>query len=125
MCAHQGVPLDGHCELRPDVAVLAARPGFGAGAPPATPLLVVEVVDGALAADATRRGLRYARAGVPEAWMVELDQAEVVVMRRPSHSGYRDLRRARPGETLGLPGLAGFTVNVNGLVGLPGRLASG
>jgi len=62
-------------------------------------LLVVEVSRTSRARD-EEKAVDYAQAGVPEYWRIDLDAREVVVRRDPDGDAYRDVRVARPEETL-------------------------
>lgn len=61
-------------------------------------LLVVEVADTSVYRDRVVKLPRYATAGVPEVWIVDLDVGVVEVYRDPAAEGYRDVRRAERGE---------------------------
>ena len=73
---------------------------------PSRPVLLVEVADSTLIADRRKAGL-YARAGVPEYWIVNLVDDVVEVYRRPGpaeapRSGwaYAEAQVRRRGESL-------------------------
>lgn len=72
--------------------------------------------DASLAFDRKRKRVAYARAGIPEYWIVNVPDRIVKVAQRPdpAASRYRVSRRARPGEVLTLPD--GATVRVADLV---------
>ncbi len=42
----------------------------------------------------------YARHGIPECWLVDLDQATITVYQDPTPAGYRTVRTLRRGEVL-------------------------
>jgi Uma2 family endonuclease len=96
------VRLDETSELYPDVALLRARPDFYATkAPePADIELVVEVADTSGGYDRTTKLPRYARAGIGEAWLVDLPGDFVNVYREPAAAGYGDVRRLARGQRL-------------------------
>jgi Uma2 family endonuclease len=52
-------------------------------------LLVIEVSDTTIAFDLSRKAALYARAGVPEYWVLDLGRRRLVVHRRPQDSEYR------------------------------------
>jgi len=76
---------------QPDLALLRPRADTYADAHPvpADVLLVVEVADTTLAFDIGTKVPTYARFGVPEVWVVDLQERSVRVFRDPSASGYR------------------------------------
>jgi Uma2 family endonuclease len=87
---------------QPDLALLRPRPDFYArsGPGPADVLLLVEVSDTTLAYDRDVKVPLYARAGIPEVWLVDLAVEQVLVFREPEHDGYRDSWAYRPGDAL-------------------------
>lgn len=89
-------------EPQPDVAVLAPRGDFYAAAHPgpADVLVVVEVADSTLGWDRGVKVPLYARAGMAEAWVVDLAAEAVEVSRSPGPDGYAEMRRAGRGEWL-------------------------
>jgi Uma2 family endonuclease len=94
--------LGEHEEPQPDVAVLRYRAdGYQTGHPRALDtLLVVEVADTSLAYDRDVKVPRYARAGVPEVWLVDLAADRIEVYRQPAAERYADVRAASRGEML-------------------------
>jgi Uma2 family endonuclease len=80
--------LDEYSEPEPDVAVVAGEVRDYRDAHPASALLVVEVADRTLAFDRGRKLRLYARAGVPEVWIVNLIESKVEVHREPAGARY-------------------------------------
>lgn len=98
--------LDPRSAPEPDVAVVAGSPRDAATDHPSRPALVVEIAESTLALD---RGLKlrlYARAGVPEYWIVNLVDRELEVHREPSagapgrRSSYRSVTRLASADTV-------------------------
>lgn len=89
-------------EPQPDLAVLRWRDDFYANALPGPDdiLLLVEVADTTLESDRRVKLPLYARAGVPEAWLVDLIGDAVEVHRDPGPDGYRRVERLRGTERL-------------------------
>jgi len=79
------VALDDDSEPEPDVAVVPGSYRDYRGAHPSRPALVVEIADATVTADRRKGGL-YARAGVPEYWIVNLMDEVLEVYRRPTTS---------------------------------------
>ena len=96
------VRLDEHSEPQPDVALLRRRADFYAsGHPiPHDVLLLVDVADTSVAADRQVKIPLYARFGIPEVWLVGLDEDTITVYRDPSPAGYRTVLTVRRGESL-------------------------
>jgi len=81
-------------EPEPDVMLLAARPDFYASGLPEPPdvRLLVEVADSSLPYDRRTKLPLYARAGVAETWLVDLEVSRLEIHRGPSSVAYRDVR---------------------------------
>ena len=76
----------------PDLALLRRAsivPGEVPGADAC--LLVVEVADSTVLHDRNKKRLLYARAGIPEYWVVDLQQNTVVVHQRPRAGDYDEI----------------------------------
>lgn len=89
--------LDLHGMPQPDFVLLAAEYGFDAPehAGPGDILLVIEVSDTSLRFDRETKLKHYARAGIVEYWVVDVNAEEMWVHRKPKRSG-------RYAETLSL-----------------------
>ena len=77
--------IDAASELEPDVAVVSGSPRDYRDAHPSTALLVVEVADTSLLFDRTTKASLYARAGIPDYWLLNLVD-EVLEVRAPQRS---------------------------------------
>ena len=77
------VALDEESAPEPDLAVVAGRRADYQVRHPARPVLVVEVSDSSLHFDREDKGSLYARARVPEYWIVNLIDRVVEVYRDP------------------------------------------
>jgi Uma2 family endonuclease len=77
-------------ELYPDLALLRPHPDrYRSRSPrPEDVLLVIEVADTSLERDRSTKMPRYAEAGVPEVWLVDLSRQEVLLFRDPSGEQY-------------------------------------
>ena len=96
------VRLGEHSELQPDVTLLRRRPDFYASGHPGPEdvLLVVEVAETAADYDREVKVPLYARAGLPEVWLVELERERIAVYRQPTPQGYQDQGHAARGNHL-------------------------
>lgn len=99
--------LGSNSEPEPDLAVVGGRPRDYANAHPSTALLVLEIADASLAFDDEVKGSMYAKAGIPEYWIVNLVDRQLEVYREPAAvsgmrfgAGYRTRRIVLPGETV-------------------------
>ena len=96
------IDLSELAEPQPDVALLSPRPDAYRTAHPQPEdiLLVIEVADTTVTYDRDVKLPLYARAGIPEAWLVDLKSHHIEVCREPSGAQYTDIRTARRGETI-------------------------
>jgi Uma2 family endonuclease len=96
------VALDDSNEPQPDVAVLRYRDDFYAwtDASPDAILLLIEVADTTLDFDLRVKAPLYARAGVPELWVTDVNRRVVIVHREPRPDGYASSRIYRAGELI-------------------------
>lgn len=113
------VSLSEHLEPQPDVVLLRSRSDFYSTAHPGPRdlLLVVEVADSSIEYDRGIKVPRYARAGIPEVWLVDLTARLVEVYRRPAGGGYAEQVAIGPGGSLHLPGLGGPWIRVVDVLG--------
>ncbi len=82
----------------PDVAVVVGEPDDYRKAHPTTAVLVVEVSDASELHDRNRKASLYARAGIPELWLVNLDCLEA--HRDPVDGAYHSRQILRRGERI-------------------------
>jgi Uma2 family endonuclease len=66
-------------------------------------LLVIEVADSSLSYDRRTKLRLYARAGIPEYWIVDCTAETVEIYRDPDGLAYREMTRATGAATLALP----------------------
>lgn len=81
---------DDENEPEPDFAVLSHDEPEGDT--PTTALLAIEVSNVTLRDDLQRKARIYARAGVPEYWVIDVKKREVVVHKSPTGGRYRSVR---------------------------------
>ena len=67
----------------PDVAVIEGKPEDFKDALPKTAALVIEIADSSLPYDRTEKASLYAKAGVPDYWIVNIKDRRLEVRRRP------------------------------------------
>lgn len=108
--AQNPVHLDRWSLPQPDLTLLRPRPDFYASHPEAGDLLlVIEVAETSLRYDRELKLPAYARRGIPEAWLVDLEGGRVEVHREPRADGYESvevLGRDAALEVAALPGVA-------------------
>jgi Uma2 family endonuclease len=104
---------------QPDIAVLRRTAGGYRTDHPgaADTFLVIEVADTSADYDRETKMPLYARANIPEAWLVSLEDRAVEISTDPGPGGYRSLRRARAGEILRPRMLPGVEIAVSDILG--------
>ncbi len=75
--------LSNHDEPEPDVAIVPGSPRAYSNAHPMTALLIVEVPDSSLALDRATKTRIYARAQIPEYWILNLNDRQLEIHRNP------------------------------------------
>ncbi len=106
--------LTNNAELYPDLALLRPKANrYRDRAPcPEDVLLVIEVSDTSLETDRSDKVPRYAEAGIPEVWLVDLNRQEVHIFRDPSGNQYRTFSMASGHTSLSLVLLSHVTLRV-------------
>jgi Uma2 family endonuclease len=79
------IVLDDNTEPEPDISIVALRDDAYATAHPRPEdvLLVIEVADTTLEDDRTVKLPRYAKAGIPEVWLIDVADAALSAYRQP------------------------------------------
>ena len=77
------IGLDEESEPEPDVAVVPGGPDDYGRAHPSRPALTIEVAESSLGVDRERKGSLYARAGLPDYWVLNLVDRVLEVYREP------------------------------------------
>lgn len=115
------VVLSNITEPQPDLVLLRFRDDFYAGelTTSADVLLLVEVADSSLKFDRDVKVSLYARHGIPEVWLQDVEHSALLVHRDPSLQGYRDVRVFRRGERLSSLAFPDLAVEVNAILGPP------
>jgi Uma2 family endonuclease len=94
------IRLDEHSEPQPDIALVRQRDDFyeTAHPGPADVLLLIEVADRSVAYDRQVKIPLYARHGIPEVWLVDLQQHCLEIYRHPGPEGYGQVAEHRTGQ---------------------------
>jgi Uma2 family endonuclease len=111
--------LNRHTELQPDIVLAKPRDDFYAGRriAPEDTLLVVEVSDATLRYDLGRKLPLYAKSGVPEVWIENLQDDVVMIYRRPGPATYSTSMTLRRGESIVLDAFPEIPFQVDELLG--------
>jgi Uma2 family endonuclease len=113
------IRLGEHSEPQPDFALIEPGRGYHTGSTPTSNqvLLVIEVSDTTLHYDRDVKIPLYARAGVPEVWLVDLQTSSMSVWQDPHDGEYRVVRMLRSGDDLTPALLPDVTLKVADLMG--------
>ena len=113
------VELNATTRPQPDVALVRRRPDvYPHRLPrPEDIVLVVEVADTTAESDRVVNIPLYARAGIPEAWLLDIETDHVDVFRAPGPDAYREVRSVGPGEELSVLALPGLSFAARRIVG--------
>jgi Uma2 family endonuclease len=106
------VRLDDLSEPQPDLSVLRPRDDNYRSALPLPPdvLLIIEVAKSSLQYDRTVKRALYARHGIPELWIVNLQGNEIEVCRAPVGEEYSSVSPVGREATLEIALLPGVTI---------------
>ena len=113
------IRLDQYSEPQPDIALLKPRADFYANSHP-TPddvLLVIEVADTSVDYDRNVKLPLYARAGIPETWLVNLPEDRVEAHSQPVNGIYQKVRVAKHGESLSPEAIPNLAISVDEILG--------
>lgn len=113
------IRLGEHSEPQPDLTLLRPRPDFyGEAHPgPADILLVVEVAESSANMDREVKVPLYARAGIPEVWLVGLAGGCIEVCRKPTPQGYVEVRQVPRGQRISPQALPDLEIGVDEILG--------
>ena len=113
------IRLDDFSEPQPDVAIVHWRDDYYKhGHPtPADVLLVIEVADSTVESDRSYKMPLYAKAGIPEAWLVNLLDEKIELYAEPADGAYQFARDFKRGEDVQAHGIADLHVAVVDVLG--------
>ena len=113
------IRLDEHSQPQPDIAVLKHRDDFYRHKRPGPEdiLLIIEVSDTSLEYDMKVKVPLYARAGIPETWLVNLRGKRIKAYADPAEGAYQTIASYARGEELQSRSLAALRVSVAEVLG--------
>lgn len=108
------VRLGNDSEPEPDFAILRRRSDFyrTQHATAADTLLVIEVSDATWRYDRHEKVPFYARKGIPEVWIVDLQHSSLHFFRAPAGERYTEESSSKTPGVVALPGLPGVSVDL-------------
>ena len=103
-------------EPEPDLALLKPRADYYRDALPgaADVLLIVEVADSTQRLDRRVKVPLYARHGIPEVWVIDLENALVHLHRRPGGGAYADISATEHPIVTPIAALPGIAIDLSG-----------
>ena len=112
------ISIGNYSEPEPDVTLLKYQKDFyqKRKPKPADVLLLVEVADSTVENDKKIKIPLYAFAGIPEVWLVDLQDNKIVVYTEPVGEAYRQSRQYFPGETVTCGTIENFEVAVSDVI---------
>lgn len=113
------IQLNDHSEPQPDIAILSPRDDFytNALATPDDVLLIIEIADSSLDYDREEKLPRYARAHIPEVWIIDANKSVVEQYTLPIQGEYTQLYKALLGSRLTATQLPQITMTTHQLFG--------
>lgn len=114
------IRLSDMTEPEPDLAVARPRDDEYATAhpTPADLLLVIEVMETSADYDRRVKPPLYAREGIPETWLVDLDEPPLIeVYRRPNNGRYTEMQTYFPGQTIAPEAFPDVVLAVDDILG--------
>jgi len=117
------IRLDDCSEPEPDLVLLRTREDFySPGHPrPDDVHLLIEVMDTTAAFDRGIKVALYARAGISEVWLVDLNQERVEVHRRPEAGAYSELQSRGRGDSVSAEAFPDVVLPVDAILGEANR----
>jgi Uma2 family endonuclease len=111
--------LDDKSEPQPDIALVQRRADFYEESLPNTDhvLLLVEVADSTVNYDRDVKVPNYARSGIQEVWLWDLEVNCLEVYRNPTANGYTSIQKIERGEIFSPLAFPDFQVSVDLILG--------
>ena len=113
------IRLDDFNEPQPDVTVLRFQDDYyGSHHPtPADVMLAIEVADTSLRYDRHEKMPRYGMAGIPEAWLVDVQAGTIKVFTEPQAGGYGEEQVLSRGQEIVSLAVEGLRLQVDEALG--------
>lgn len=106
-------------EPQPDLTILRRRADLYKSQLPTgrDTAIVIEVADTTAAFDRNRKFPKYAQAGIPEAWLVDLKRDTVEIHTEPGPNGYDAVKVLRRGDRLNSTEIPAIELTVEDMLG--------
>jgi Uma2 family endonuclease len=112
------IRISANSELEPDVALLRLREDLYANSHPEGDdvLLIAEVSDTSVGYDRSVKLGLYARANIPEVWIVNLPGDVIEIYSQPEGSKYQVSKKVMRGDSITAQSVAGLTLDVSDIM---------
>ncbi|MBL9176589.1 MAG: Uma2 family endonuclease [Verrucomicrobiaceae bacterium] len=116
---NEPITIPEHSEPQPDAAVVKAKAdGYRKAHPgPKDVLLIIEVADSSVEFDVQIKSKLYAKAGIPEYWVMNIKEASLHVFTGPSAKGYKNIEVLDAADTVRSRSVKGLKIAVKKLLG--------
>lgn len=113
------ISIDDFSEPQPDLALLKPRADFYSNShpTPADVLVVIEVADTSVNYDRSVKLPLYARAGIPDCWLILLPKEVMEVHTQPKNGKYQKVQRLKRGKVLASRSVKGLSLKVDDVLG--------
>ena len=113
------IVLNDQSEPQPDFSIVKFRQDFYKDALPEAPdvAIVFEIAETSVTFDKNVKFRRYAAAGIPEAWLVDLPGEKVEVHTQPKENGYGVVRIYERGENAVSETIPSIDLSVDDILG--------
>lgn len=112
------IRLDDDSEPQPDLALLRPCADFYSDAhpTPADVLLLIEIAETSVRTDRHLKARLYAKAAIPELWVVSLNDKDLTIHRQPTAEGYDSVQTLRAGEPFAPLAFPDVTLTVDEII---------
>lgn len=113
------VVLTDYSEPQPDLSVVRYREDFYKFETPGAKdsLIVIEVADSSVEFDRNTKIAKYAEAGIPEAWLIDLVAERVEIHSQPTSNGYGLVDMCHRGENAASQTIPSIDLSVDDILG--------
>ena len=113
------IVLGDDSEPQPDLSILQYRVDFYKDATPADKnvVIVIEVAESSVDFDRTVKFGRYAAAGIPEAWLIDLVAERVEIHSQPTTNGYGLVKMCHRGDNAASQTIPSIDLSVDDILG--------
>jgi len=113
------IRLDDHSEIQPDLALLQPRADYYVSRHPGPRdvFLIIEVMDTSARYDRDIKLPIYARAEIPEVWLVDLNEQRIESYRKPVSGAYTERAIYTRGQSLAPAAFPDVVLAVNDILG--------